>query len=97
MDSRTSSSTMGAHLLLLSLRQTGVLKMKLLSSAGETMRLFQVMFVMHCICCDNDVSLECLYRVNKLKRQFKHFYVIVVLPTGEQNESFNQSYFKYAK
>ncbi|CAN6326967.1 unnamed protein product, partial [Urochloa humidicola] len=34
-------------------------------------------------------------RVNTLKRQFKHLYVVVVVPTGEANESFNQSYFKY--
>ncbi|KAL6618684.1 hypothetical protein ACP70R_033823 [Stipagrostis hirtigluma subsp. patula] len=34
-------------------------------------------------------------RVNTLKRQFKHLYVVVTVPTGEQNESFNQSYFKY--
>jgi len=40
--------------------------------------------------------LECLCRVNTLKRQFKHLYVAVVLPTGEQIESFNKSYFKYA-
>jgi hypothetical protein len=40
--------------------------------------------------------LECLCRANTLKRQFKHLYVVVVVPTGEQNESFNQSYFKYA-
>ncbi|XP_062180601.1 protein PARTING DANCERS homolog [Phragmites australis] len=34
-------------------------------------------------------------RVNTLKRQFKHLYVVVTVPTAEQNESFNQSYFKY--
>ena len=39
---------------------------------------------------------ECLCRVNTLKRQFKHLYVVVVVSTGEQIESFNQSYFKYA-
>lgn len=34
-------------------------------------------------------------RVSTLKRQFKHLYVVVVVPTAEQNDSFNQSYFKY--
>ncbi|KAL6848855.1 hypothetical protein ACP4OV_021438 [Aristida adscensionis] len=34
-------------------------------------------------------------RVNTLKRQFKYLYVVVTVPTGEQNESFNQLYFKY--
>ncbi|XP_044964161.1 protein PARTING DANCERS homolog isoform X2 [Hordeum vulgare subsp. vulgare] len=34
-------------------------------------------------------------RVNALKRQYKNLYVIVAVPTVEQIESFNQSYFKY--
>ncbi|KAL5231788.1 hypothetical protein ABZP36_030564 [Zizania latifolia] len=34
-------------------------------------------------------------RVNRLKRQFKNLYVVVAVPTGEQNKSFNQSYHKY--
>ncbi|OVA06540.1 hypothetical protein BVC80_1739g24 [Macleaya cordata] len=34
-------------------------------------------------------------RVQKLKGQFGHFYVIVTLPTREQNDSFTRSYFKY--
>uniref|UniRef100_J3MA96 DisA/LigA helix-hairpin-helix motif domain-containing protein n=1 Tax=Oryza brachyantha TaxID=4533 RepID=J3MA96_ORYBR len=34
-------------------------------------------------------------RVNTLKRQLKHLYVIVVVPTKEQNESFNKSYHRY--
>ncbi|KAG0519467.1 hypothetical protein BDA96_09G266800 [Sorghum bicolor] len=34
-------------------------------------------------------------RVNTLKRQFKYLYVVVVVRSAEQNESFNQSYFKY--
>ncbi|KAF6999115.1 hypothetical protein CFC21_015187 [Triticum aestivum] len=34
-------------------------------------------------------------RVNALKRQFKNLYVVVSVPTVEQIESFNQSYFKY--
>ncbi|KAK3229755.1 hypothetical protein Dsin_001636 [Dipteronia sinensis] len=34
-------------------------------------------------------------RVKKLKEQFAHFYVVVSLPTREQNESFVRSYFKY--
>jgi hypothetical protein len=34
-------------------------------------------------------------RVNTLKRQFKHLYVVVTVPTSVQNEAFNHSYFKY--
>ncbi|KAM4075688.1 hypothetical protein ACJW30_12G006100, partial [Castanea mollissima] len=34
-------------------------------------------------------------RVQKLKGQFAHLYVVVVLPTKEQNELFVHSYFKY--
>ncbi|KAE8814907.1 hypothetical protein D1007_07924 [Hordeum vulgare] len=34
-------------------------------------------------------------RVNALKRQYKNLYVFVAVPTVEQIESFNQSYFKY--
>ncbi|XP_066363217.1 protein PARTING DANCERS homolog isoform X3 [Miscanthus floridulus] len=34
-------------------------------------------------------------RVSTLKRQFKYLYVVVVVRSAEQNESFNQSYFKY--
>ncbi|KAK0576908.1 hypothetical protein LWI29_025157 [Acer saccharum] len=34
-------------------------------------------------------------RVKKLKEQFAHLYVVVTLPTREQNESFIRSYFKY--
>ncbi|AQK92503.1 hypothetical protein ZEAMMB73_Zm00001d009728 [Zea mays] len=34
-------------------------------------------------------------RVTTLKRQFKYLYVVVVVRSAEQNESFNQSYFKY--
>ncbi|XP_038884566.1 protein PARTING DANCERS isoform X2 [Benincasa hispida] len=33
-------------------------------------------------------------RVQKLKKQFANFYVVVVLPTKEQNDSFVQSYFR---
>ena len=39
--------------------------------------------------------LECFCRVSILKRQFKYLYVVVVVRSPEQNESFNQSYFKY--
>jgi hypothetical protein len=39
--------------------------------------------------------LECFCRVSTLKRQFKYLYVVVVVRSAEQNESFNQSYFKY--
>uniref|UniRef100_A0ACD5WT01 Uncharacterized protein n=1 Tax=Avena sativa TaxID=4498 RepID=A0ACD5WT01_AVESA len=34
-------------------------------------------------------------RVNTLKRQFKNLYVVVTVPTVEQIESFNRSYFQY--
>nr|XP_034584657.1 protein PARTING DANCERS homolog isoform X2 [Setaria viridis] len=44
---------------------------------------------------DSENESAVFSRVNTLKRQFKHLYVVVVVPTGEQNESFNQSYFKY--
>ncbi|XP_075648466.1 protein PARTING DANCERS-like [Castanea sativa] len=36
-----------------------------------------------------------LSRVQKLKGQFAHIYVVVLLPTKEQNELFVHSYFKY--
>ena len=39
--------------------------------------------------------LECFCRVSTLKKQFKYLYVVVVVRSAEQNESFNQSYFKY--
>ncbi|XP_020597150.1 protein PARTING DANCERS [Phalaenopsis equestris] len=35
-------------------------------------------------------------RVVTLKRQFRHLYVVVSAPTKEQNDSFNDSYFKHA-
>lgn len=34
-------------------------------------------------------------RIQKLKAQFAHFYVVATLPTKEQNDSFGRSYFKY--
>ncbi|KAF2290459.1 hypothetical protein GH714_013501 [Hevea brasiliensis] len=34
-------------------------------------------------------------RVQKLKGQFANLYVVVCLPTKEQNDSFVRSYFKY--
>ncbi|KAK9101873.1 hypothetical protein Sjap_019127 [Stephania japonica] len=34
-------------------------------------------------------------RVQKLKNQFAHLYIVVTLPTKEQNDSFVCSYFKY--
>lgn len=43
--------------------------------------------------CDNASTV--FSRVEKLKRQFGHFYVVVSVPTREQNDSFNRSYFKY--
>ncbi|KAM3729369.1 hypothetical protein ACB098_12G006000 [Castanea mollissima] len=36
-----------------------------------------------------------LSSVQKLKGQFAHIYVVVLLPTKEQNESFVHFYFKY--
>ncbi|KAL5213988.1 hypothetical protein ABZP36_003140 [Zizania latifolia] len=44
--------------------------------------------------CQNEDAV--FSRVNRLKRQFKNIYVVVAVPTREQNESFNQSYHKYA-
>ncbi|XP_072992297.1 protein PARTING DANCERS homolog isoform X1 [Typha latifolia] len=43
--------------------------------------------------CDNGSAI--FSRVDKLKRQFKNLYVVVSVPTREQNDSFNRSYFKY--
>ncbi|XP_021903574.1 protein PARTING DANCERS [Carica papaya] len=34
-------------------------------------------------------------RIEKLKQQFAHFYIIVTLSTREQNDAFVRSYFKY--
>ncbi|KAK8959061.1 hypothetical protein KSP40_PGU007907 [Platanthera guangdongensis] len=34
-------------------------------------------------------------RVVKLKRQFRHLYVVLSVPTKEQNDSFNVSYFSH--
>ncbi|CAH1442643.1 unnamed protein product [Lactuca virosa] len=36
-------------------------------------------------------------RAQKLKSQFAHLYVVVILPTKEQNDSFVHSYFSYSK
>ncbi|XP_073107150.1 protein PARTING DANCERS homolog isoform X4 [Elaeis guineensis] len=44
--------------------------------------------------CDNGSAV--FDRAEKLKRQFRHLYVVVSVPTREQNDSFNHSYFKYA-
>ncbi|XP_078431383.1 DNA ligase-like protein isoform X2 [Wolffia australiana] len=46
-------------------------------------------------CWDTDNVATVFSRVRKLKRQFGHFYVVVVVPTREQNDSFYRSYFKY--
>lgn len=40
------------------------------------------------------LKLVQLCRVEKLRRQFGHLYVVVSVPTREQNDSFNSSYFK---
>ncbi|KAK6116729.1 hypothetical protein DH2020_049549 [Rehmannia glutinosa] len=34
-------------------------------------------------------------KIQKLRGQFAHFYVVVTLPTKDQNDSFIRSYFKY--
>ncbi|KAI3875063.1 hypothetical protein MKW98_019636 [Papaver atlanticum] len=44
---------------------------------------------------DCNITSSIFSRVQKLKGQFAHFYVIVTLPTQEQNDSFTRSYFKY--
>ncbi|XP_038977025.1 protein PARTING DANCERS homolog isoform X2 [Phoenix dactylifera] len=45
---------------------------------------------------DSDNGSAVFNRAEKLKRQFRHLYVVVSVPTREQNDSFNHSYFKYA-
>ncbi|KAI0522888.1 hypothetical protein KFK09_005277 [Dendrobium nobile] len=45
---------------------------------------------------DCDDSSSVFSRVTTLKRQFRHLYVVVSVPTKEQNDSFNGSYFKHA-
>jgi hypothetical protein len=65
--------------------------MKVLSLAGARL-LFQSTLTTMIM---TSVSI-CLFRVNMLKRQLKHLYVVVAVPTKEQNESFNRSYHKYA-
>ncbi|XP_028063627.1 protein PARTING DANCERS isoform X3 [Camellia sinensis] len=50
------------------------------------------MFVTNWDCND---SLPIFCRVQKLKGQFANLYVVVTLPTKEQNDSFVCSYFKY--
>ncbi|RLN29060.1 uncharacterized protein C2845_PM05G27490 [Panicum miliaceum] len=42
---------------------------------------------------DSEKEAAVFSRVNALKRQFKHLYVVYVVTTTEQIESFNQSYF----
>ncbi|KAL3513426.1 hypothetical protein ACH5RR_026143 [Cinchona calisaya] len=42
----------------------------------------------------SDITSSLFSRVQKLKQQFAYLYVIVTLPTEEQNDSFIQSYFK---
>ncbi|KAF8393287.1 hypothetical protein HHK36_021528 [Tetracentron sinense] len=43
--------------------------------------------------CNN--LLPIFSRVQKLKGQFGHLYIVVTVPTREQNDSFVHSYFKY--
>ncbi|KAJ3704199.1 hypothetical protein LUZ61_007904 [Rhynchospora tenuis] len=47
-----------------------------------------------CWGCENGEIV--LSRVEKLKNQFKHLYVVAAVPTREQNDSFNQCYLKYS-
>ncbi|KAK1305956.1 hypothetical protein QJS10_CPA10g00460 [Acorus calamus] len=44
---------------------------------------------------DSDNVSPLFNRVEKLKGKFRHFYIIVTVPTVEQNASFTRSYFKY--
>ncbi|TVU01922.1 hypothetical protein EJB05_52569, partial [Eragrostis curvula] len=46
-------------------------------------------------CWDPENEAAVFSRVNTLKRQFKHLYVVVTVPTNEQHEAYIQSYFKY--
>ncbi|XP_034675991.1 protein PARTING DANCERS-like isoform X1 [Vitis riparia] len=43
---------------------------------------------------DGNNYLPTFSRVKKLKEQFAHLYIVVTLPTREQNDSFVHSYFK---
>lgn len=43
--------------------------------------------------CDNPGPI--FSRAEKLKSQFAHLYVVITLPTKEQNDSFVHSYFRY--
>ena len=99
--SRTSSATMGGYQLLSSLVRAGTLGMELLFLASAT--LFPAMFyssmLLWCLFAVTIVMVASMLddsccRVNALKRQFKNIYVVVAVPTVEQIESFNQSYFK---
>ncbi|KAK6276990.1 hypothetical protein POUND7_017313 [Theobroma cacao] len=49
-------------------------------------------FVTHWDCCNVETIFS---RAKKLKVQFAHLYVVVNLPSREQNDSFVRSYFKY--
>ncbi|OMP09715.1 hypothetical protein COLO4_05203 [Corchorus olitorius] len=49
-------------------------------------------FVTQWDCCNAEYIFT---RAKKLKGQFAHLYVVVSLPTREQNDSFVASYFKY--
>ncbi|KAF9599271.1 hypothetical protein IFM89_036569, partial [Coptis chinensis] len=44
---------------------------------------------------DSDCMSSIFSRVQKLKGQFGNLYVIITLPTTEQNDSFVRNYFKY--
>ncbi|GFQ00647.1 hypothetical protein PHJA_002208600 [Phtheirospermum japonicum] len=44
---------------------------------------------------DFEGALSVFSRIQKLRGQFANFYVVVTLPTKDQNDSFIRSYFKY--
>lgn len=58
------------------------------SSAGNSV------FIIQACCYVFHLMLSSWYRVQKLKGLFAYLYVVIVLPTKEQNESFVRCYFK---
>ncbi|KAK9087948.1 hypothetical protein Syun_030342 [Stephania yunnanensis] len=60
-----------------------------ISSTGSLVAAGYLSFLLDAL-----VDLNELFRVQKLKNQFAHLYIVVTLPTKEQNGSFVCSYFK---
>ncbi|KAK9087954.1 hypothetical protein Syun_030348 [Stephania yunnanensis] len=60
-----------------------------ISSTGSLVAARYLSFLLYAL-----VDLNELFRVQKLKNQFAHLYIVVTLPTKEQNDSFVCSYFK---